>query len=142
MNNNPLEPLEQQLARSRQSIVPEALRTPVLAAVHRELAAQRWERRLARAASGLLVVGIALNWTVGLRGERAASRRMEVAAKPEVIFEIAVVVAEATDVETGNIFAQHWAALSGSTLSNEQAAAIEQTIKRNLRNAGAVRKAG
>jgi len=142
MNNDPLEPLEQQLAQSRQSKAPEAMRTPVLAAVHRELAAQRWERRLARAAAVLLVAGIALNWTVGLRGERTASRRMEIAAKPEVIVEVAVVVAEATDAETGNIFAQHLATLSGTTLSNEQAAAIEQAIKRNLRNVGAVRKAG
>jgi hypothetical protein len=142
MNNNPLEPLEDQLSRARQPAAPVELRAPVLAAVHRQLAAQGWDRRLARMAAVLLVVGFCLNWTISLRDEGTVRGAIGVASTPEAIVDTAVAVARATDVETGSRIAQHLSALGGTSLSPQQLTAIEQVIQQRVKTGSTSRKDG
>jgi hypothetical protein len=144
MNNDSLEPLEEQLAHSRQSKAPADLRAPVLGAVHRELAAQRWERRLGRSAAAILLLGIGLNWSLGWHDPAALSRQKDVASAPDpqAIVEVAVAVGNATDAETGSRLAQQLAALSGVPLSPQQAAAMEQEIQRRVKGSSLSPKEG
>lgn len=142
MNDNPLEPLEDQLSRARPPKASAELRAPVLAAVNRQLAAQRWDRRLARLAAVLLVVGFGLNWTVGIRDEGRIQEAIGVAASPEAIVDAAVAAARATDVETGGRIAQHLSALGGSELSPQQLTAIERVIRQRVKNGSKSQKDG
>jgi hypothetical protein len=142
MNDDSLEPLVHRLSRARQPKAPAELRAPVLAAVHRQLAAQRWDRRLVRMAAMLLVAGFGLNWTVSLRDEGTIPGGVSVATTPEAIVDVAVVVARATDLETGSRIAQHLAALGGTTLSPQQLTAMEQVIQRRVKTGLTSRKEG
>ncbi|HEY2882435.1 MAG TPA: hypothetical protein VGJ15_08380 [Pirellulales bacterium] len=137
MDNEPVHSLEQPFAQLPQPKAPAKLRGPVLAAMHRELAAQRWERRFGQIAIALVIIGVGLNVIVGVRGVSIMRYGGELAMKPQAIVDVATAVAKATDAETGSRFAQHLAALSGTTLTKDQAAAIQQAIKPQLRNSGA-----
>ncbi len=142
MNEESSEHLEQQLARIQPSGVPQELRATVMMAVHRQLIAQRWDRRLVRVAAALLVTGIALNWTVILRDGTGLHGQIGDGQKPEAIVEVAVAVAQATDVQTATSFAQHLAALNGASLSPQQSAAMQQEIQRRVRSSALGRKEG
>jgi hypothetical protein len=66
MENEALEEIERQLTGLHPSAAPGALRAAVLAGVQRELRGARWDRRLARAAAVLLVLGVVLNVSIGV----------------------------------------------------------------------------
>lgn len=125
--------LEQKLSSVRNVSAPSELRGRVLAGVHGELRAGKWERRFARIAVNLLVIGIGLNVAAGLLGDRStvgtniASSRSE-----ESLVKAAVAVAEATDSETGRKYALQLAAQTGRSLTPDQISAIDDAIKRRV----------
>jgi len=135
--------VEAQLARLQPNVDAGGLRDATLGRVQQELRASRWDRRLGRVAAGLLAVGIGLNVaTVDKRP--ALSTGGQLASRPttESIAELAVTMAEVTDIETANIFARHWAALGGFPFGSDQADAIEREIDRHLSPAVARGKEG
>jgi hypothetical protein len=142
MDDPALEPIERQLAINRLPGAPGKLRGTVLAGVHRQLAAQRWDRRLGRAAVLMLVVGVGLNAAIGWRNGQPVSSQAGTGFKPDAITQAAVAVAEATDAETGTQIARHLAALGGVALSPQQEAAIQQQIESHFKRGGAQRKEG
>lgn len=123
--------LERQLAKQQIVSVPSEFRIRVLAGVHDELAAAKWDRRLARAAVILLAIGVGINAIVGLQADRPAGGS-QVAGGPsrESLVDAAIAVAEATDPETGRQYARHLAALSGRSLTLDQAGAIDDALAR------------
>jgi hypothetical protein len=141
-NLDDLELIERQLTSLPLVSAPASLRSAVLRDVHRNLKAQRWDRRLARAAAALLAVGIGLNVTAGWHGEQRATNPPLAQSRPDVIARVAVLMAEATDAETGRQFARHLAALSGTTLTQQQEATIDREIRSRSPNAAAQRKDG
>jgi hypothetical protein len=135
MNETDDDALERQLFKVRMGSPPGELRGRVLAKVHDELSAGRWERRFARAAVILLAIGVGINAVVGLRVDRPHDGS-QVAGGPsrESLVDAAVAVAEATDPETGRQYARQLAALSGRSLTLDQASAIDEAIEhRNSR---------
>jgi hypothetical protein len=134
--------IERQLANVPLVGAPAELRGAVLTSVHRQLAAQRWDRRMGRAAVAALVVGVGLNAVVGWRGSPPVANQIVVEAKPDAITQAAVAMAKLTDAETGGQFARHLAALAGTTLSRDQEAAIEHEIKSSSHIAAGRRKDG
>lgn len=132
MDEQPLDEFEQQLAAARPAGPAGELRAVVLGGVARELRATRWDRRLAHAAMLLLVVGVGLNASLALDGSRPDDRRAsQVAAdrSQESLVETAVVVAEATDAETGRQVARQLAAWRGRRITGEEVAAIDLALQ-------------
>jgi hypothetical protein len=135
MSDESREQLEQRLATAGPG-APDALRDAVLRDVRRELRAARWDRRLARSAAAALVVGVgwnALNFAFERRGDGRAAPGVAWAAAGEgsrdALVQVAATVAEATDATTGRNVARQLAALSGHTLSAEQAAALDAALR-------------
>ncbi|HVT28575.1 MAG TPA: hypothetical protein VHE81_11230, partial [Lacipirellulaceae bacterium] len=134
MNDESANTIERRLASLGSRGVPSGLRDNVLADVHRELRAARWDRRLARTAVVLLVVGIGMNAVVGL--PRSDSGRSSVASihpteARQSLVETAVVVAQATDASTALQFARQLAAMTGRELTPDEAAAIDAAVQRH-----------
>ncbi len=128
MDQEPLDEFEQQLVAIRGAGAPIELRRAVLGDVERELRAARWDRRLARSAALLLIVGVGMNVSLTLVGSRSPESLASHVAHdrtPESFVEIAIVIAEATDAETGRRFARQIAALSGRELTDQEIAAID-----------------
>jgi hypothetical protein len=144
MNRDDFEELEHRLAG--QGVMPLSmdLRGAVLADVHRELAAARWDRRLARVAAVLLAIGVGMNLVIGLRSDNSTSASRQIASVPsqDSLVRVAKTVADATDAETGSRFARQMAAMSGVLLSSEQSAAIDAAVKRHARPASSDGKDG
>jgi hypothetical protein len=136
--------IERRLASFSSPHAQTELRAAVLSDIHRELAAARWDRRLARAAAVLLAVGVGMNLAMGLQSSGSSSAVRRVAAGPsrDSLVQVAVTVAEATDAETGSRFARQLAAISGLLLSSEQSAAIDAAVKLHARPAAANGKDG
>lgn len=111
---------------------PESLRNAVLAAAHRELRAQRWDRRLGRAAVALVLAGIGLNAGVGLISERSTTSSAAFATN-DALVRTAVAVARATDAETGRLLAHQLAVIQDQSISPQQLAAIDAAIDAALR---------
>jgi hypothetical protein len=131
MNDKSLEHFEQQIASLPPIGAPPALREMVLTDVQRELRASRWDRRLARAAVVLLAVGVGLNAAAGLQSANDVGNRLPIAAQASPrrsLVDTAVVVAEATDARTGRQFARQLAAMTGHTLTVDEAAAIDAAV--------------
>ena len=128
MGSDSFEDLERRLALVPRRGAPPALRAAVLDDVHRELAAARWDRRLARAAAGLLAVGIGMNAAVAWWPERSGESQLITGPTEESLIRLAVNVAEATDAQTGRRYARHVATLAGRTLSGDEAAAIDAAV--------------
>ncbi len=128
--------VEAQLARLQPSVAVDGLRDATLGRVQRELRASHWDRRLGRVAAVLLVVGIGMNF-VTMSKRIASPTGGQLAARPttESIAELAVTIAEVTDIKTANIFARHLAALNGIPLGSRQADSIEHEIDRRLSSA-------
>ena len=130
MNDDSLEQIERQLAALPTSGAPRELREAVLAGVRRELRAARWDRRVARAAAVLFVVGLGLNLSVGARHADLRSGRTGIAkASSQSLMDTALVVAEATDAATARRFARHLAAMAGVELTGAEAAAIDAALE-------------
>jgi hypothetical protein len=133
MNDESFEQIEQQIVGAGTLGAPTELRAAVLGGMQRELRAARWDRRLARAAVVLLVVGVGMN----VASERF-SRGAGGVARPQIargdaqqsLVETAIVVAEATDPATGSRFARQLAAMSGHDLTLDERAAIEAALRR------------
>jgi hypothetical protein len=128
MEQEPLDEFESQLAARQNAHVPSDLRLVVLGNVDRELRASRWDRRLARAAVLLLVVGVGMNASLALVGSQRNEPRVGRVASDhseQSLVETAIVIAEATDAETGRRFARQMAAMSGRELTDQEIAAID-----------------
>ena len=112
---------------------PADLRSAVLADVRRELRASAWDRMLARSAAAIVVVGVGLNAALGLRGDaRMAPGGQATAivdARQDALVQTAAAIAEATDAAMGRSVARQLAALSGRTLTDDQAAAIDAALR-------------
>jgi hypothetical protein len=124
------EQIEAQLAGMQPSAAPQELRAAVMDDVRRELRAGRRDRRLARIAGALLLVGLGMNIAVGLKlgdEQRQPSQVAEIRLR-ESLVDTAVVVAEATDARTGSRYARQLAAMIGHTLSDAEAAAIDAAV--------------
>ncbi|MBA3481046.1 MAG: hypothetical protein H0T51_04430 [Pirellulales bacterium] len=129
MNDESLTELEQQLALSSPAAAPSELRVAVLADVRRELAASRWDRRLARAAAALVVVGASLNIAMGLNASRGLHPAQTTSPpSQQSLVQTAVAVARATDAETGRRIARQMAAWGGRTMTHEQLTALDAAM--------------
>jgi hypothetical protein len=144
MDDNSVESIERHLANVSSLPVPTELREDVLRSVHRELAAAYWDRRLARAAALLLVVGVGMNVMMALSAGRSSGAGRQLAEGPSraSLAQVAATVAEATDAATGSRYARQLAAMSGLSLTSEQSAAIEAAVKLHARPAAANGKDG
>jgi len=131
MNDESLEQTESQLGSLRICGAPRELRAAVLADVQRELHASRWDRRLARVAAVLLLVGIGLNAGMLLHSTHDNGRSFALANanRQQSLVETAMVVAEATNARTGSDFARQIAAMTGHPLSDTEAAAVETALR-------------
>ena len=131
MNDEPLEQVERQMAALQFTGAPNELRAAVLADVHRELRAARWDRGLTRAAALLFVAGIALNIAVGMQptGRANHGQRLANSSPRQSLLDTAVVVAEVTDARTGSRFARQLAEMMGQKLTADEAAAIEAAVQ-------------
>lgn len=130
MKAEPLDEFESQLAAASPAGAPTELRRAVLNNVERELRASRWDRRLARAAVILLAFGIGLNAYHVLSPLDASMLRNRQIARVEssqTLIETAIAVAEATNADTGRLFARQWAAMSGRALTDHEIAEIDAT---------------
>lgn len=133
MNDESLEQFEQRLTSLPICGAPSELRALVLNDVRRELRAGQWDRWLARAAAGLMVIGVSLNLSINLPESQATVGRQANLAhrrSQNALVDTATVVAEATDAATASRFARQLAAMSGRELSNDEAAVIDAAIKR------------
>jgi hypothetical protein len=141
MNENH-EQIEQQLAGLRPVGAPRELRAVVLADVHRELRSSSWDRRLARVAVVLVIVGVGLNAAFALPQRVPAPQIL--AAKPtqESLVQVAIGVAEATDVPTGRLVARRLALMTGRPLSGDDAAAIDIAVEQGASRETFVGKEG
>ena len=102
----------------------------MLADVQRELRAARWDRSLAQAAAVLLIVGVGLNLSIGMRSMEARGARQQIiGSRSQSLVDTAVVVAEATDVTTGRRFVHQLAAIAGVELTNAEVAAIDAALE-------------
>lgn len=144
MDNESLGDIERRLTSVSSSHAPTELRAAVLRDMHRELAAARWDRRLARAAVVLLAIGVGMNLAMGLQSSGSSSviRQIAGGSSRDSLMQVAVTVSEATDAQTGRQFARQMAAMSGVPLSSEQSAAIDAAVKRHARPAASDGKDG
>jgi hypothetical protein len=132
MDQEPLDEFERQLAATQPAGAPAELRLAVLNDVERELRAARWDRRLARAAAVLLIVGVGMNASLALMESRphsSPSGQIGGDRGEDSLIETAIVVTEATDAETGRRFARQIAAMSGRELTDRELEAIDAAIK-------------
>lgn len=129
MNDDSLSELEQQLSLNLLGAAPSELRLAVLADVRRELAASRWDRRLARAAAALVVVGAGLNIAIGVNASSGLNpAHMTSPPSQQSLVQTAVAVARATDAETGRRIARQMAAWGGRTMTHEQLTALDAAM--------------
>jgi len=130
MSEDSLHQIELQLAGIRPAGAPRELRAALLNDIHAELRASRWDRRLARIAAVLLVVGVGMNVATGLRVSAERGTAADVAGSParKSLVDAAVVVAEATDARTGSQYARQLAYIAGRPLSDDEAAAIDAAV--------------
>lgn len=143
MNEEMSELVEGQLAAFLRPAAPPALRAAVLSDVERELRAARWDRRLGRAAVGLLLIGLGLNVSAGWQLGGSTKERHEYVARSEVrpsLVDTAVIVAEATNAETARRFARQLAAMSGREITADEAAAIDAAIHQSGRGSAGNRR--
>lgn len=142
MDNSSIDPIERRLAALPTPRPPAQLRQSVLTGVHRQLAASRWDRRLARAAAALLIVGIGLNAAVGWRGSGSSDNRGSSELNPETVSRAAVAIGEGTNAEAGTEIARHLAALGGFSLTAQQETAIQRQIETHSKRSRAPGKDG
>lgn len=128
MDTEPLDEFERELAAAQRFRAPDGLRGAVLSSVERELRAARWDRRFARAAAVLLIVGVGWNASLVLLAPSSNKSQINQIAHNESqqsLVNTAIVVAEATNIEFGRTFARQMAALSGRELTDGEIAAID-----------------
>lgn len=141
-NSDDLELIERQLTNLPLPSAPASLRSAVLTDVHRNLKAQRWDRRMGRTAASLLVVGIGMNAMIGWRNALPAPNQTVAEFMPSAITQVAVVMADVNGIEMACQITRHVAALRGTALSQQQEAAIQSLIESHSRHGAAQRKDG
>jgi hypothetical protein len=134
MSEETIEQFEKRLESLSPLPAPQNLRAVVLGDVHRELRAAWWDRRLARGAAALLVLGVVMNVAIDWQPHRAARRNVALHPRSESLAQVAAVVAETTDAQTGRQFARHVAVLAGWPLGGDEMAAIEAAVARQTRH--------
>jgi hypothetical protein len=134
MNDESLEQVEKQIGGLRPVGAPHELRGAVMAGVRRELRAAGWDRRLAKIAAVLLIVGVGLNVGIAVTPEREYGRSLHMAESNarQSLVNTAVVVAEATDARTGGEYARQMAAMIGHRLTADDVAAIDAAVGAEL----------
>lgn len=142
MDDELIDPVEEQLRVLPMGEAPKGLRDVTLATVRRQLAAARWERRIARTTVLLLLLGVALNVRFDTDQEHRSEVDVALKSMPENIIEVGVTVAEATDPETGSRFAKRIANLVGSQMTRQQVIALEQAIQNRMALPPSSRKSG
>jgi hypothetical protein len=133
MSDESLEQVELQLRSIHVVGSPVELRANVLAGVARELRAARWDRRLARAAVVLGVLGVGMNLAVGSPWGGAGNKRIAQEQRNysrNSLVDTAIVVGEATDARTARQFARQLAAMTGRELTADEVAAIDAAVER------------
>ena len=136
MDEYEIDDLERQLLAGRTQNAPLELRAAVLSGMHRELTAGKWDRRLTRLTTLLLMLGLGTNAAISLPFAQSTggSRERMVSAKSRaLLIETAVNVAETTDTLAGNRFAFYLADMVGWTLTEEERGAIQAEILRSVR---------
>jgi hypothetical protein len=128
--NDPLTTLEQQLAAEVPARAPGPLREAVMKDVHCELSSARWDRRLAKVATTVMAVGIAMNIALMVGGDEFSAPRST--ASNSSLVQTAVAVARATDVQTARQMAHQISAWNGHVMTNEQLAALHAAIAEEL----------
>ncbi len=129
MDDHDFESIERQLIAVPVGRAPEELRQTVLRGVDRRLKAQRWDRRLGRAAVALCLVGIGLNAALGIPGDGTRPTQSASVVKLDAVTQAALAVADATDSDTAAQFAKRMAMLGGAPLNADEEAAIRRQIK-------------
>ena len=132
MNIEPLDEFEQQLATAQLFRAPDDLRSAVLNEVGREFRAARWDRRFARATAVLLIVGVGINASLAMLAPGSNNSQINQVAhdqSQQSLIDTAIVVAEATNAETGRNFARQMAALAGRELTDHEIATIEAATR-------------
>jgi ABC-type Fe3+ transport system substrate-binding protein len=131
MSDEPIEHVERQLGGLRPATAPRAMRAAVLADVHRELRSSRWDRRLARVAAVLLIVGVGLNVAIGMKSLHDSAHSVHVVrGRPrQSLVDTAVIIAQATDAQTGSQYARQLAAMIGQPLSDSEAAVVDAAVQ-------------
>jgi hypothetical protein len=127
MNDNQRDPLETLLVDAHSQHAPAHLKTAVLSQVNRQLKSSRWERRLARTAASVLMLGLALNVML-MRSEMAiptTNRYAEFLGEDSIV-QMGKTVAEVTDAETGTLYAKQLAFFYGRQLTEQQSNAIDR----------------
>ena len=131
MSDDGFEDVEQQIAAGRLPGAQSLLRARVLDDSQRELRAARWDRRLARAAAVLLIVGVGLNLVNALgSSELDQQQQTRVAAdvRPSIV-DTAISVAQASDTTTAHRIARQIAAMTGHKLTAAEEAAIDAATR-------------
>jgi hypothetical protein len=125
MSDNTLFNIERLISAADVRGLPGELRSRVLADVERELRAARWDQRLARIVTAILVVGVGLN-ALNVMRSSALDRPMNVQAADvrASVVDTAIVVAQVSDVATAEQFARQIAAVMGRKLTADEEAAI------------------
>ena len=134
MSDELLEEVERQVASLPMAGLPGELRGRVLTDVQRELRAARWDRRLARVAAVMLILGIGLNVGSMSHFDSVGDGRWARGRQPTVrtsLVDTAVIVAEATDAATAQRVAHQLATMTGRKLSEDESAAIETAVRRS-----------
>ena len=122
-------------ARFPRAGAPPELRGAVLRDVQRELRASHWDRRLARVAAVLLVVGVGLNVSIGMKSVRDnANLIADQGQSRQSLIDTAVVVAQATDADTGSHYARQLAAMIGQPLSDDEATVVDAAVQYSTNN--------
>lgn len=134
MNEPSLEQLERLIASCGPAGAPAELRGVVVAQMRRELAAARWDRRLARLAAALLVAGVGLNAAIGLSAGRGIRPSQTAGASQDSLVQTAMAVARATDAQTGRLMARQIAAWDGRKMTSEQLTALDAAMAAALRD--------
>ena len=132
MDTESLDEFERQLAAAQRLRAPDDLRCAVLSSVERELRASRWDRRFARAAAVLLIVGVGWNASLVLLAPSSNKSQINQIANDQSqqsLIDTAIVVAEATNAETGRNFARQMAALTGRELTDQEIATIDAATR-------------
>jgi hypothetical protein len=132
MNDENPEQIERRVAAAGVLRSPHDLRGKVLADVQHELRASRWDRRLARVAAGLLIVGVGINVVLAASSHRHGDRTANQIAKSHVrksLIDAAVDVAAVSDAATARKYARRLAEMTGGALKPAESAAIDTAIE-------------
>jgi hypothetical protein len=125
--------VEAQLARLQPRVEVDGLRDATLGRVQRELRSSRWDRRLGRVVMVLLVVGIGMHVaTINKHPALPTGGRLTARPATESTAELAITMADATDITTASIYARHLAALHCFPIDGHQANAIRHEVDRRL----------